>query len=222
MTTTKFIPKGEALGHAAIEPQYQPGTLYPVIIFLHGSGERGEGLTESDLTKTIKEGPAAYYKGEQFIILCPQINAWSFRTTKTVDGVKVVTNEANQFLKWALENYPIDPTRVYGTGLSMGGEGILFAAADDPSLWAAIIPVCGRASRTEGDKIAGAGVHAWFFHGEDDTSIPLEQAWNAIAGMRARNKAMIDLTIYERMGHSIWDKVYANTAIYSWLLKWKK
>lgn len=194
---------------------------YPCIIFLHGSGERGTG-SETDLLKTIKEGPAAYLKDNRFIVLCPQVGGWSWRSTKTVNGVKVVTNQANEFTKWALQNYPIDPARVYITGLSMGGEGAYFAMADDPDLYAAGAPVCGRASRSEGDRIAGAGVHVWAFHGEDDTSIPFEQHWNAIVGMRARNKAMIDFTVYERMGHGIWDKVYANQALYTWFLKWRK
>lgn len=176
--------------HAALIPSDMETSkiLYPAIIFLHGSGERGSG-SEADLKKTLSPGPGKFYKGDQFIILCPQTNGWSWRSTKTVDGVKIVTNDAVEFTKWALQNYPIDPARVYITGLSMGGEGAYLAMADAPDLYAAGIPVCGRASRTEGDKIAGAGIHVWAFHGEDDTSIPFEQHWNALAGMRARNKA---------------------------------
>lgn len=222
--TTKFIPKKETIGHVAVLPDgiETSKALYPCMLFLHGSGERGEGLTESDLSKTIKEGPAAYEKSNRFIILCPQVGGWSWRTTRTINGVKTVTNEANEFMKWALNNYPIDPKRVYVTGLSMGGEGAWFAMADNPDLYAAGAPVCGRAARSDGDKIAGAGVRVWAFHGEDDTAIPFEQHWNPIAGMRARNKSLIDFTVYERMGHGIWDKVYANTALYSWFLKYSK
>lgn len=194
---------------------------YPCIIFLHGSGERGTG-SETDLLKTIKEGPAAYLKDNRFIVLCPQVGGWSWRTTKTVNGVKVVTNEANEFTKWALKNYPIDPARVYITGLSMGGEGTWFAMADAPELYAAGAPVCGRASRSEGDRVAGGGVRVWAFHGEDDTSIPFEQHWNALAGARARNRSLIDFTVYERMGHNVWDKVYANPALYTWFLKYSR
>lgn len=221
--TTKFISETNDIpGHAAGIPDGMETskTLYPCIIFLHGSGERGNGTT--DLPKTVKEGPAAYLKDNRFIVLCPQTGGWSWRSTKTVNGVKVVTNDAVVFTKWALQNYPIDPTRVYITGLSMGGEGAWFAMADAPELYAAGAPVCGRASRTEGDRIAGAGVHVWAFHGEDDTSISFEQHWNAIAGMRARNKAMIDFTVYERMSHGIWDKVYANPALYTWFLKYTR
>lgn len=217
--TTKFIPKGETLGHAIIYPDaWQSGAKYPAIIFLHGSGERGEGLTETDLQKTIKNGPAKYYKGEQFIILCPQTNLWSWRSKK--DGISI--NDANEFTKLALKNYPIDPNRVYITGLSQGGEGTWFAMADDPSLYAAGVPVCGRASRAEGGAVAVGGVHVWAFHGEDDVSINFESHWNAIAGMRSVNKALIDFTVYERMGHNVWDKVYSNMSIYSWLLKYVK
>jgi len=221
---TKFVTKNETLGHAAVLPDdiATSRALYPCIIFLHGSGERSSGLTELDLQKTVKLGPAKYLKDNRFIILCPQTDGWSWRRTQWKDGVKIVTNDANEFTKWALQHYPIDPRRVYVTGLSMGGEGAWFAMADDPELYAAGAPVCGRASRTEGDKIAGAGVHVWAFHGEDDTAIPFEQHWNAIIGMRTRNKSLIDFTVYERLGHSIWDKVYSNMALYSWFLRYTR
>lgn len=197
-------------------------SLYPAIIFLHGSGGRGTG-SATDLLKTIKEGPfATLMRDNRFIVLCPQVGGWSWRTTKTVNGVKVVTNEANEFTKWALKNYPIDLARVYITGLSMGGEGTWFAMADAPELYAAGAPVCGRASRSEGDRVAGGGVRVWAFHGEDDTSIPFEQHWNALAGARARNRSIIDFTVYERMGHNVWDKVYANPALYTWFLKYTR
>lgn len=223
--TTKLTTKTEsAIGHAAILPDGFDTSriLYPCILFLHGSGERSSGLTETELLKTTIHGPAKYLKDNKFIILCPQTDGWSWRSTKTVNGVKIVTNEANKFMRWALENYPIDPQAVYITGLSMGGEGTWFAMADDPDLYAAGAPVCGRASRTEGDRVAGAGVRVWAFHGEDDTAIPFEQHWNAIAGARASNKSVIDFTVYERIGHGIWDKVYANMGLYSWFLKYRK
>lgn len=215
--TTKFIEKGETLGHVAALPAgYELGE-FPCIIFLHGSGERGNG-TQADLVKTIKNGPLKYLKDDRFIILCPQTNSWSWRSKK--DGVSV--NDANQFVLWAIKNYRIDPTRVYITGLSMGGEGAWFAMADDPSLYAAGAPVCGRASSAEGGAVASGKVHVWAFHGEDDESISFESHWNAIRGMRSVNKILIDFTVYERMGHNVWDKVYANMSLYTWFLKWKK
>lgn len=218
---TFFTSTTERLGYAEYLPTTYTDTTktFPVIIFLHGSGERGTGATVTEVKKTIINGPAKFLKGSNFIILCPQTNLWSWRS-KWPNGTK--RNDANEFTKWALKNYRIDPKRVYITGLSMGGEGTWFAMADDPKLYAAGIPVCGRASRAEGSAVAVGGVHVWAFHGEDDVSISFESHWNAIAGMRSTNKALIDFTVYERMGHNVWDKVYSNTAIYSWLLKYTR
>ena len=205
------VSKSTRLGHAAVLPAAYSDTTrrWPTIIFLHGSGERGAG-TIAELSKTIKNGPAKYLKDGRFLILCPQTNLWSWRG-KT-------QNDANEFVKWALKTYRIDPSRVYITGLSMGGEGAWFAMADDGGLYAAGAPVCGRASRTEGASVAADKIYVWAFHGSADTSIPLEAHWNAIAGMRSVNKGMIDVTVYPRVGHNCWDKAYSDMSLYSWFL----
>jgi len=215
--TSKTVQR---LGHSAILPVNYLDTSkrWPTIIFLHGSGERGEGSL-TDLKKTIINGPAKYLKDGKFLILCPQTILWSWRS-KWNDGTP--RNDANEFVKWALTVYRIDPTRVYITGLSMGGEGTWFAMADEPQLYAAGAPVCGRASRTEGGKVAAGNVHVWAFHGSADTSIPFEGDWNAIGGMRAANKSLIDFTVYERVGHNCWDKAYSNMGLYTWFLKYTR
>jgi predicted peptidase len=223
---TKLIPKSETLGHTAILPDSYDASIesFPCIIFLHGSGERAEGLTDLELKKTLINGPAKFLKTSGFVILCPQTNAWSWRTKKP-DGTTV--NDANEFTKWALKNYRIDPKRVYISGLSMGGEGTWFAMADAPELYAAGAPVCGRASRTEGGIVAKAGVKVWAFHGSADTSIPIESDWNAIAGYRAVNKSIL-VTWYENVNHNCWDRAYRAdhmyhpVNMYEWFLKQSK
>ena len=207
---------------------YSPENKYPVIIFLHGSGERGSGSL-TDLEKLKANGPLKWMKtNTQFIILCPQTDAWCWRTTKTlIDGSKVTTNDANEFTKWAIENYPIDSRRVYITGLSMGGEGTWFALADAPELYTAGAPVCGRASRTEGTKIANANIQVWAFHGSADTSILFESDWNAIAGFRSVKKVM-RFTVYEDVTHNCWDRAYRtdhlyhSKSVYEWFLTYSK
>ena len=207
-------------GHVAIVPNtYATDTskLWPTIIFLHGSGERGLG-TETDLQKVVKVGLPKYLKDGRFLILCPQTNAWSWRTRKA-DGA--VVNDAVEFTKWAIGNYRIDSKQVYVTGLSMGGEGTWFALADAPWLYAAGAPVCGRASRTEGGLVGSASVPVWAFHGSADIAIPFESDWNAIAGYRSVNKSLI-FTVYEGVGHNCWDRAYSNMALYVWFLKYRK
>lgn len=201
---------------------YDPTKLYPALIFLHGSGERGDG-SESDLQKLLSNGPLKKYTSNtQFIILAPQTNSWSWRTKKTVDGVQVTINDANEFVEWALSHYPIDTKKVYITGLSMGGEGTWFAMADAPELYAAGAPVCGRASNTEGGKVAAAGVKVWAFHGSADTSIRFSAHWNAINGYQSKNLSGIQWTVYPGVGHNCWDKAYSDAGLYTWFLKQSK
>lgn len=228
---TFYTTTTERAGYAEILPLNYGDTTrkFPVIIFLHGSGERGLGLTEIEIKKTIINGPAKYLKGSDFIILCPQTNAWSWRT-KLPDGS--YRNDANEFTKWALNNYRIDPKRVYITGLSMGGEGTWFAMAADPTIYAAGAPVCGRGSRIDGGNIAKSGIKVWAFHGDADTSIEFEGDWNAIGGFRAYNKTLnrpvnynIRISIYEGVGHNCWDRAYRSdhiyhpVSMYEWFLK---
>jgi len=218
----------DRLGYAEILPAgYSLDTAkrWPVIIFLHGSGERGLGVTVSDLQKTIKNGPAKYKDG-RFIVLCPQTNAWSWRSVRKVKDaagkeITVTRNDAVEFTKWALQNYRIDKHAVYITGLSMGGEGCFFAMADAPQLYAAGAPIAGRASRTEGAKIAAGKVKVWAFHGSADTAIPIEGLWNAYAGYRSVDKSIL-LTVYPGVGHDSWTAAYKTAELYNWFLKNRK
>lgn len=181
---------------------------FPLIVFLHGSGERGLG-TDLDLAKVKTPGPLKFIKPStnNFIILCPQTNKWSWK------------GDVIPFVKWTFKNYRgrIDTTKVYLTGLSMGGEGTWQAAADpsnSPNLFTAIAPVCGRASRAEGGLVASRGIYVWAFHGSSDTSIPIEGDWNPIAGYRAVNTTKIDLSIYPRVSHNCWDRAYRIDHLY--------
>lgn len=227
--TVTFVPTApDVRGHAAILPASYNDTTktWPTIIFLHGSGERGSGSL-NDLKKTIANGPAKVLKDGKFLILCPQTNSWSWRTVKTLrDPVtnttyKVKVNDANKFVEWALQHYRIDPKRVYITGLSMGGEGVWFAMADNPSLYAAGAPVCGRASRTEGGTVQKGGVKVWAFHGDADKSIGIQAGLNPILGMRTAGGSPT-WTVYPGVGHNCWDVTYKNMALYPWFLKYTR
>jgi hypothetical protein len=201
---------------------------YPVIIFLHGSGERGTG-TPADLAKVTANGPPKHIKNgntmcftvngktECFIVLSPQTNKWSWKY------------EVVPFVKYALANYRIDPTRVYLTGLSMGGEGTWFGAAMEdniPNLFAAIAPMCGRASTTDGKNVASKKVAVWGFHGDADTAIPLESGQKPITGMILAHADPAPIfTIYPGGGHSTaWDRGYRTDHsyhtpnVYEWFL----
>jgi predicted peptidase len=205
---------------------------YPCIIFLHGSGQRGTGtdydlkkVASTALPKNIQNGHKMCFTNpvtkvvECFIVLSPQTNKWSWR----YDGVI--------FARWALQNYRIDPSRMYLTGLSMGGEGTWFNACfsdNEPNLWAAIAPVCGRASYTDGQNVAKKKIPVWAFHGSADTAIPVTGLLNPVLGMKSIAGNVSVLTIYENQPHYIWDRSYNPTNawhkpnVYEWFLTKRK
>jgi dienelactone hydrolase len=202
--------------------------LYPAIIFLHGSGERGTG-TPTDLAKVTANGPPKHIKNghkmcftvngktECFIVLSPQTNDWSWKY------------DVIPFVKYALANYRIDPTRVYLTGLSMGGEGTWFGASledNAPNYFAAIAPMCGRAAVSDGTNVANKRIAVWAFHGDADTAIPLSAGQRPITGMIQANANPAPIfTIYAGGTHATaWDRgyrtdhTYHTPNLYEWLL----
>lgn len=203
-------------------------TKYPAIIFLHGSGERGTG-SASDLAKVKRQGPPKHIanghkmgftvngKTEYFIVLSPQTNEWNWKY------------DVVPFVEWALQNYKIDPERVYVTGLSMGGEGTWFTAGLDdnsPNLFAAIAVMAGRGSLALGSTVASRHLNVWAFHGDADTSLGIGGGLLPITGMLnvGANPAPI-WTVYAGVGHSgCWDRAYRtdhtyhNPNVYEWFL----
>ncbi|MBL7856264.1 MAG: gliding motility-associated C-terminal domain-containing protein [Cyclobacteriaceae bacterium] len=216
------VPKMTSFGRGYLEylpPGYSTTTdLYPCIIFLHGSGERGAG-TPTDLQKVTANGPPKHIKNghtmcftvggktECFIVLSPQTNKWSFKY------------DVIPFVDYALANYRIDPARVYLTGLSMGGEGTWFSAGledNDPNRFAAISPIAGQASTAIGCTVANRKIPVWAFHGDADTAIPISGGQRPIDRMIVCGANPVPIfTIYPGVGHGgAWDRAYRTNNLY--------
>ncbi len=184
--------------------EYDKKAAWPLMLFLHGAGERGDNL---DLVK--KHGPPKLVeegKSFPFVLISPQCPAdrwWNpVALTALLDEI--------------VEKYKIDKSRIYVTGLSMGGFGTWSLQAHTPKRFAAIVPICGG-----GEAIAARHlphVPTWVFHGAKDPVVPL-----------ARSEAMVDalkqaggnvkFTVYPNAGHDAWTETYANPKLYDWLLE---
>ncbi|GAB1405424.1 prolyl oligopeptidase family serine peptidase [Lentimicrobium sp.] len=195
---------------------YQPeqyikdkGGEWPLLVFLHGSGERG-----ADLEKVKVHGPPMLIAGGRqfpFFVLspqCPEGQDWDAEALHTLIG-------------YIVDNYPIDEKRVYLTGLSMGGKGVWDLAFAHPDDYAAIVPVCGRVDRNYADRAAELGDMAvWVFHGAMDDVVPIAPAARMVNKLQeAGNKAKF--TIYPEAGHDSWTDTYNNPLLYEWLLEQK-
>jgi len=178
---------------------------FPLILFLHGAGERG-----TDIKKVKVHGPPKIAEQDvdfPFMVLspqCPENQRWDARAL-------------SELLDHIIENHPVDPRRIYLTGLSMGGQGVYDLTILRPNTFAAIAPICG------GDYMhaysAGIIKHLpfWVFHGAMDNVVPLD---NSILIVKALKRAGADVqfTIYPMAEHDSWTETYANEKLYAWFL----
>ncbi|MBO9570593.1 MAG: prolyl oligopeptidase family serine peptidase [Chitinophagaceae bacterium] len=180
---------------------------WPVVLFLHGSGERGtdvQKVKKNGLPKLIEEG-----KQYPFIVISPQAppdEGWEEQMMY-------------RFIKYLRKTYRIDGERIYLTGLSMGGFGTWSIAMKFPSLFAAVAPVCGGGDTADIWKLRHMPV--WCFHGAKDDVVKPEQSYRMMNALKKYNPSA-KLTIYPEANHNSWDSAYNNDSLYIWLLQQKK
>jgi dienelactone hydrolase len=216
------------IGYLEYLPQdyHSNSNKYPVMIFLHGIGERGPNTTDvttlsTSINEVAKLGPPMYVKnGTQFpfILISPQLKD-NYGTWPSSYVVEVI-NHVKKYLR-------IDEKRIYLTGLSLGGGGVWVAAQDYPELFAAIAPVCGGYnSPSKACNLASENLPVWAFHGDADTVVPLSRSVNMVNAINACTPApnpLAKMTIYPNVGHSAWTKAYKtdnsihNPNLYQWI-----
>jgi predicted peptidase len=175
---------------------------WPVILFLHGSGERGDDL---DLVK--KHGPPKIVESKPdspFITVSPQCPS----------GSRWQPAELMQLIEHVSKTLAVDPTRIYVTGLSMGGSGTWSLAAAYPDKFAAIAPICGRGDPATAEKIKH--LPTWVFHGAKDSAVSLEQSEKMVEALKKAGGEP-KYTLYPDAGHDSWTVTYDNPDFYEWL-----
>jgi predicted peptidase len=182
---------------------------YPLVIFLHGAGERGsdvEKLKVHGIPKLIAGG-----KNFNFIAVapqCPEDKWWG----------DAVEDEFENLLKDCIEDYRVDTSRIYLTGLSMGGFGSWYYAWKYNKAFAAVIPICGgvRSSKIK-DVEAYKNIPMWVFHGAKDNVVPLSSS-TAVVNALNDIDADVKFTVYPEAEHDSWTETYENPALYKWML----
>jgi predicted peptidase len=177
---------------------------WPLVLFLHGAGERGDNL---DLVKTHGP-PKLVEEGRPFPFLlaspqCPADEWWDIAALGAL--VEVLTKE-----------YRVDPNRIYLTGISMGGYGTWALAQALPDRFAAIVPVCGGGRPLTAQKIAHVPV--WAFHGAKDETVPLRESERMVNALKKAGAKKVRFTVYPDAGHDSWTETYLNDRLYTWLL----
>lgn len=184
--------------------------LWPFILFLHGSGERGQDVELVRLhgvPRTIDKRPdfPAIVLSPQ----CPLDERWSQQANKLLTLLNTV-----------LKGLRVDHSRVYLTGLSMGGEGSWHFGSLHPERFAAVLPICGRMPpQTEGfpeKACALKDVPVWVFHGAKDDRAPVDHS-KTLAKVLEDCGGNVQLTVFPDGDHFIWDHVYEDEATWNWL-----
>lgn len=194
-----------------LPPQYNPQDKYPAILFLHGSGERGNDLSLVELhglPKRIEDGDEF-----PFIIISPQCPV-DVRWTDEVSRL-------SQLLDHVENTYAIDKTRFYLTGMSMGGQGAWALAVEHPTRFAAVAPICGRQIPDLSKIYALKNTPMWVFHGAKDSRVPPENS-ELMVGKLKDCGGDVRLTIYPDADHDAWTQTYANSQLYNWFLEHRR
>lgn len=181
----------------------------PLIVFLHGSGERG-----NDIEGVKKHGiPKVYNQIEDFpfITISPQCPADSYWD--------ILTESLNILIDETIQNYNIDVDRVYLTGLSMGGYGSWEMAMCHPEKFAAVAPICGGGDPFEIENMKYIPV--WAFHGQKDPTVPIAEEQRMVDALK-KYTDNVKFTIYPDGVHDVWTETYNNPELYKWLLQQKR
>lgn len=200
---------------------------YPLVIFLHGVGERGANSTdratlESTIHLVAKLGPPLHAKNGHkfpFVMVSPQLknNYGSFPVWYIMEVIE-----------WAKKTHRIDEKRIHITGLSMGGGGTWNSIQDYPRLFASAAPVCGATNSTaKASVIAAENLPVWAFHGDADTTVPLSRSSvmvNAINACSPTPNPKAKMTVYPGVKHDAWgrayraDHTYHNPNVFDWMM----
>ncbi len=197
-----------------LPPGYSRRGRFPLILFLHGSGERG-----SNVEVVKRHGiPKAVVQWTDFPFItvspqCPEHTTWIMQA----DALLLLLDDV-------MRRYAVDPARVYLTGLSMGGYGAWYLGSEHPERFAAVVPVCGGFNGLLGypERVCGLRyTPVWAFHGAKDKIVSPSESRILVRKLRSCGGS-VRLTIYPDAGHDCWTRTYANPRLYAWLAQQRR
>jgi predicted peptidase len=226
----EFIGKnGDTLLYRLLQPEkMRQGRRYPLVLFLHGSGERG-----SDNERQLIWGAGAFIDAKNrrrypaFVVApqCPEGERW-VEVHWALEHHDMPKRPARnmrlmmELLEKLQQDYPVDARRLYVTGLSMGGYGTWDLIARMPDTFAAAAPVCGGGDEKQAEKLTDLPI--WVFHGALDTTVPPERSRNMVEAVKAAGGKKIRYTEYPDVAHGAWKPAYADPRLLRWMFKQRR
>jgi predicted peptidase len=223
---TGFLNRKAGAPYSVYVPSnYTEGSKWPLILFLHGSGESGsDGIKQTAIglpqaVRLFPERFPALVVMPQSVLHRPWVDpVWQANALKALDAT--------------ISEFSVDLDRVYLTGLSKGAAGAWYLAMQAGERFAALAPVCGRIEPStsssapwsgietvtfeQGAKRIGAELPVWVHHGNADQQVPVEQSRQMVAALKAIGNP-VRYTEYEGVGHNSWDRAYQDPAFAQWL-----
>lgn len=228
----KLVQNGDTMLYRILLPDhFDASKKYPLVIFLHGSGERGD-----DNERQLTHGARLFLENRQShpaIVVFPQCSRQSFwanvqflfndkgdRTLYYVPGGEPST--AMKMLMVLVNNlfiqYKIQKDQVYAIGLSMGGMGTFELVNRMPHTFAAAVPICGGANAATVPNLRST--KWWVFHGADDNIVPPSHSEQIVQAMK-RAGMPVKFTLYPGVGHNSWENAFKEPGLLPWLFSQK-
>ena len=203
------------------------GKTYPLVLFLHGAGERG---TDND--KQLVHGCGEFAKPNNrqkypcFVVApqCPDGKRWvevdwNLPSHTMPEKPSVSLKAALELVEKLAAELPVDKSRIYITGISMGGFGTWDAIQRRPELFAAAIPVCGGGDVAQAPKLKDMPI--WAFHGDKDSVVMPRRTKDMVEAI-AKAGGSATLSLYPGVDHNSWTATYSNPQVLAWLFEQKK
>ena len=212
-----------------IPRNYDPGEFYPLMLFMHGAGERGCDNDEQArvaIPHVFDDPKSPAYNAIVVAPQCPEGKQWvytpwekgNYSTDSVVESKELQT--VIEILRHLCSEYNVDKSRIYATGLSMGGFATWDLITRHPTVFAAAMPVCGGGDPSKAKQLAEIPIRT--FHGFLDGVVPAEGTREMYSAISAQGKGRITYTEFPDRAHDIWDPVYMNAANVNWLFSQRK
>jgi predicted peptidase len=223
----KIFKKGEdALPYGWMTPKnMDQSQLYPLVIFLHGAGERGDD-NKAQLRYAMKFAHSQdQFPCYVFVPQCPANHRWvevdwgDREPHKTPEQPSLSMGLLLELLPTLIKDNRVDASRIYVVGMSMGGFGTWDLLVRRPDLIAAAVPICGGADNSQAKRIAHIPV--WVWHGDKDTGVPTVRAQSIVAALKEAGGNPI-YTELPGVGHFSWLDAFKSDELFPWLFAQKK
>lgn len=222
--------EGKSLKYRLLRPaELEPGKRYPLVVFLHGAGERGDN-NQAQLVHGMREFAREDRRREfpAFVLApqCPQNEKWvevpwDAPQHQQPEKPASALGLCKELVDRLQSELPIDADRIYLTGLSMGGFGTFDAIARWPDRFAAAIPICGGGDTRQETVARFRELPLWVFHGAKDTIVRPERSREMVAALKEAGGTP-RYTEYPEAGHDSWTQTFADEAVFGWLFSQRR